>query len=121
MTQKKTAPGAGHSEGGSRVHLNRLVDDSGAILPQEIQTPLSKVPPRGHSHQFLTFWLQRHALGKELALQHRAGVLVDRHPTCPIRIKRRVDRITVRLDHIQHLLRNPLRAAAALDRVEMRA
>ena len=114
MNKKKPAPGAANSGNGGQIHETRLGDDSVSIL-----LLLGKLPPAGHSRQLLALWLERHALERQLELQHRAGALVDRHPGCPVRISRRVDRITVRLDRIQQLLSNPLRAAAALDRWEV--
>jgi hypothetical protein len=100
--------------------MGRAEDAQAApILPQEICRLLGKLPPQGHSYRLLGLWFERHALERQLELQHRAGALVDRHPACPVRISRRVDRITARLDRIQQLLSNPLRAAAALDRWEV--
>ena len=117
-SNKKASVGTNH--GGSCPAMGRAEDAQAApILPQEIRQLLGKLPPAGHSRQLLALWLERHALERQLELQHRAGALVDRHPACPVRISRRVDRITVRLDRIQQLLSNPLRAAAALDRWEV--
>ena len=119
MHSNKKATVAG-SHGGSCPAMGRAEDAQAvSILPQEIRQLLGKLPPAGHSRQLLAFWLERHALERQLELQHRAGALVDRHPACPVRISRRVDRITVRLDRIQQLLSNPLRAAVALDRWEV--
>ena len=112
-------PWAGGPGGGSGPAGCRPYDTHNDNLPQEIRFLLGKLPPQGHSHRLVAFWLERHALERQLELQHRAGALVDRHPACPVRISRRVDRITVRLDRIQELLSNPLRAAAALDRWEV--
>ncbi len=116
---KGGTPRAGRPGGGSGPAEGRPYDTHNDNLPQEIRFLLGKLPPAGHSRQLLAFWLERHALERQLELQHRAGALVDRHPACPVRISRRVDRITVRLDRIQQLLSNPLRAAAALDRWEV--
>lgn len=73
-------------------------------LAQQIQHLLGVVPPAGHSHQLLNLWLERHALERRLELQHQAGSVVDRFPTCPVQASRQVDLITVRIDAITALL-----------------
>ena len=118
MAPHNAAQGVTSSKGNASARVNR-VDGTEQSLTEEILQLLGKLPPQGQSHRLLGLWFERHALERQLELQHRAGALVDRHPACPVRISRRVDRITVRLDRIQQLLSNPLRAAAALDRWEV--
>jgi hypothetical protein len=99
MTQKKPAPGAANSKNGGQVHETRLGDDSASIL-----LLLGKLPPAGHSRQLLAFWLERHALERQLELQHRAGALVAAHPLCPLAVSLQVDRLTMRIDAINERL-----------------
>ncbi len=100
-TPRAAGPDGGRGPAGSRFNVTHV-----PIMAQGVYNPLGKLPPAGHSRQLLNLWLERHALERRLELQHRAGTLIDRFPSCPTRASRRVDRITLRIDAITALLSN---------------
>ncbi len=102
-TNEKTPRAAG-PDGGRGPVVSRFNVTHLPIMAQDIYSLLGKLPPAGRSHQLLSFWLERHALERRLELQHHAGALIDQFPSCPVRVSRQVDRITLRVDSITALL-----------------
>ena len=110
MYGNKKASWGGTHEGWSPAKGRSRDVLAAPILPQEIHCLLGKVPPLGHSHELLSFWLERHALEGRLELQHRAGAMVAAHPLCPLEVSLQVDCFTMRIDAINQRLLGRLSA-----------